>query len=81
MLKLEGHSFAVTVLGVSSLGLIVTGSQDKNLNFWNVGNGKLIKQVKEAHDDIIRQIAFVKDIGFLSASNDQTLKLWTFEGE
>lgn len=54
ILKLEGHSHAVTVLGVSSLDLIVTGSQDKNLNFWELSTGRKIKTIKDAHTDIIR---------------------------
>lgn len=79
--KFEGHSHAVTVLGVMHLDLLVTGSQDKNLNFFRISTGERIKQVREAHTDIIRQIAFIEDIGFLSASNDELLKLWTFDGD
>ncbi|EAR99792.1 phospholipase a2 activating protein, putative (macronuclear) [Tetrahymena thermophila SB210] len=79
--KFEGHSHAVTVLGVMHLDLLVTGSQDKNLNFFRISTGEKIRTVKEAHTDIIRQIAFIEDVGFLSASNDELLKLWTFDGD
>lgn len=34
-----------------------------------------------AHDDYIRDLKYVPDIGVLSASNDQTIKLWDFEGQ
>ena len=37
--------------------------------------------VKEAHKDIIREIVLVEDLGFLTVSNDQNMKLWTFEGD
>jgi len=66
---------------VESLDLIITGSQDKNLNLWELSTGRRTTIVKEAHTDVIRSLAFVEDLGFLSASNDETLKLWTFEGE
>lgn len=54
VLKLEGHSHAVSVLGVVQLDLIVTGSQDKCLNFWRLSTGELIRKIKDAHNDIIR---------------------------
>ena len=39
------------------------------------------KTIKQAHEDIIRQIALVEQVGFLTSSNDETIKLWTFDGE
>lgn len=35
---LEGHAFAVTVLALSNQ-MILTGSQDKNINIWDSMNG------------------------------------------
>ena len=37
--------------------------------------------VKEAHKDIIREIVLVEDLEFQTVSNDQNMKLWTFEGD
>lgn len=36
---------------------------------------------KDAHNDIIRELALVDEIGFLSGSNDMVVKLWTFDGD
>ena len=33
------------------------------------------------HDDIIRQIVEIPGLGFASCSNDQTVKVWTIEGD
>lgn len=38
--------------------------------------GKQIKTV-DAHGDIIREICDVTNIGYLTCSNDETLKLWS----
>ena len=51
---LPDHAYAVTVLALPN-ETYVTGSQDKNLNFWDK-NGKKISSVNNAHDDIIRSI-------------------------
>lgn len=51
------------------------------MNLWELSTGRRTTIIKQAHTDIIRQLALVEGLGFLSASNDETLKLWTFEGE
>jgi len=53
-LKLEGHSHAVAVLAVEPLDLIITGSQDKNVNLWELSTGRRTTIIKEAHKDVIR---------------------------
>lgn len=38
------------------------------------------KEIKNAHDDIIRQFSEVPGFGFASCSNDETVKLWSIDG-
>lgn len=77
---LKGHTHAVTVLAIGASNLIITGSQDGNINIWEASTGKLLKKKERAHSDIVREIALVPSIGFLTCSNDETVKLWTFDG-
>jgi phospholipase A-2-activating protein len=42
--------------------------------------GNLQKEIPNAHDDIIREIDEVPGVGFVSCSNDETVKLWTTDG-
>lgn len=75
---LDGHSHAVCVLTLPN-GITITGSQDKKIRLWHAG-----VQHKEwvGHEDIVRGFAEVPAInGFASVSNDETMKLWTLEGE
>ncbi|MCQ2820469.1 MAG: WD repeat PLAP family protein [archaeon] len=75
---LFGHSHAVSVLSLPG-DKYITGSQDKNLNFWD--KGKLIKTINNAHNDIIRSIILAPDgNSFYTTSNDQSIKQWSFNG-
>lgn len=38
------------------------------------------KEIPAAHDDIIRGLTEVPGLGFASCSNDETVKLWTTDG-
>ena len=58
---------------------VITGSQDKALNLWDLTNGKLVKKVAGAHEDIVREISLVEGLGVLTCSNDETVKIWTFD--
>jgi phospholipase A-2-activating protein len=73
---LPGHSHATAVLTLSN-GITITGSQDKKIRLWFKGN---LEKEYVAHEDIIRQFAEVPGIGFVSCSNDETVKLWTIDG-
>ena len=77
---LQGHAYAVTVLALPNQNY-VTGSQDKNLNFWDK-NGIKISTVSNAHNDIIRAI-IVSPSGesIFTTSNDQQVKEWSFTGQ
>ena len=77
---LPDHAYAVTVLALPN-ETYVTGSQDKNLNFWDK-NGKKISSVNNAHDDIIRSI-IISPTGesIFTTSNDEKVKEWSFTGQ
>ena len=77
---LQGHSYAVTVLALPNQNF-VTGSQDKNLNFWDK-NGNKISTVSNAHGDIIRAI-IISPSGesIFTTSNDMQVKEWSFSGQ
>lgn len=76
---LKGHSHAVCVLALGAMNRIITGSQDGNLNVWEASTGKLLKKKEKAHGDIIREIALVQGVGFVTCSNDETVRLWDFD--
>lgn len=77
LLTLSGHQHAVAVLVVNNC--VITGSQDKSLNLWELATGKLVKKFPNAHDDIIREIALIPELGILTCSNDETIKAWTLD--
>jgi phospholipase A-2-activating protein len=73
---LEGHSHATSVLTMAN-GITVTGSQDKKIRLWFKGS---LEKEYEGHGDIIRQFTEIPGIGFASCSNDEVVKLWTYDG-
>lgn len=40
-----------------------------------------MKSISNAHGNIIRSISLIENVGVLTASNDDTLKVWSFSGE
>lgn len=58
-------------------GTILTGAADKKIRIWY--DGQKVKEW-EAHGDIVRDFCLIKDIGFASCSNDETIKIWTYDG-
>ena len=74
---LDGHSGDVQVLSLPN-GIVITGSADKIIRLWY--KGKLEKKI-EGHSDIIRGFSEVPNVnGFVSCSNDKTVKLWQLDG-
>eukprot|EP01130_Rhizamoeba_saxonica_P009718 TRINITY_DN3965_c0_g2_i1.p1 TRINITY_DN3965_c0_g2~~TRINITY_DN3965_c0_g2_i1.p1 ORF type:complete len:728 (-),score=186.10 TRINITY_DN3965_c0_g2_i1:569-2752(-) len=74
---LSGHEAPVWgVIGLSD-GNIVSCSGDRTIRIWN---GSECVNVLTGHDDAVRSLTDVKGVGFLSSSNDGTLKLWTYDG-
>jgi phospholipase A-2-activating protein len=77
---LRGHGAAVWAVAVASAdgGDVVTGSADKTLRLWR--HGACVRTLT-GHSDCIRAVAVVPSLGFLSASNDATVRLWSGDGE
>ncbi|GMF10806.1 unnamed protein product [Phytophthora lilii] len=84
---LPGHENGVCVLGLPD-GSVVTGSTgqqvgnsvaDFKLRFWAKDTFALTKTLAD-HQGPIRQLALVPDIGFVSCSNDGSIKLRTLDG-
>ncbi|HEV8242467.1 MAG TPA: WD40 repeat domain-containing protein, partial [Nitrospirales bacterium] len=56
--------------------MLVSGSRDKTMKFWEVPSGKLLRTVK-AHSGWVRGVTFSPDGKILaSCSDDTTIKLW-----
>lgn len=69
-----------SVLGVLGLdtGDIITGTADKFIKVWR--NNAEVATIT-GHTDVVRAIVAFDQIGFLSTSNDGTVRLWSQTGE
>ncbi|KAI9905323.1 hypothetical protein PsorP6_013541 [Peronosclerospora sorghi] len=85
---LSGHENGVCVLSLPD-GSLVTGSTGKQvgnsvvdfkLRFWATKTFALTKTLSDHHGPI-RQLAVVRDVGFVSCSNDGSIKLRTYDGD
>ena len=75
---LGGHpEFLVAVCPLNN-DLVVTGGQDGSLHLWKY-NGQKVSEKIGAHQGLIRQIAVVEGGGFMTCSNDETVKVWDLE--
>lgn len=77
---LEGHTGSIIrVLWYPTGDTIVTAAEDKTIRKWDVETGKEIACVT-AHKRDIKDIQFDKDYTMLiTASKDQTAKLWAYD--
>lgn len=73
---LDAGAHAVTI-AVLPTGEVVTGSQDRSLRVFR--GTDCVHKVDEAHGDIIRAIS-ASSTHLISASNDNSLKMWSFDG-
>lgn len=74
--SLDAGAHAVTI-GVLPTGEIVTGSQDRTLRVFR--GEECTHTVPNAHEDIIRSIS-VSSTHLISGSNDNLIKMWSFDG-
>jgi WD40 repeat protein/tRNA A-37 threonylcarbamoyl transferase component Bud32 len=74
---LNGHTHMVVCVAVTRDGkTVASGSWDRTVKLWNVGDGKELRTLKR-HGGVVRALAFTPDGKTLaSASADQTIKLW-----
>jgi phospholipase A-2-activating protein len=70
-------AYAVTVAWAGEI--LVTGSQDKSLKWWD--GSTMVHEIKNAHDDIIRSIRVSPGNVILTASNDGLVKMWSMDGQ
>eukprot|EP00191_Tetraselmis_sp_GSL018_P010623 CAMPEP_0177617532 /NCGR_PEP_ID=MMETSP0419_2-20121207/24957_1 /TAXON_ID=582737 /ORGANISM="Tetraselmis sp., Strain GSL018" /LENGTH=392 /DNA_ID=CAMNT_0019116099 /DNA_START=165 /DNA_END=1341 /DNA_ORIENTATION=- len=75
---LEGHEGPVLCCIVLTGGDILSGSGDATIRRWN--GGRCVATLR-GHTDTVRGLAEFPNLGFVSASHDQTLKVWTYGGE
>jgi len=76
---LKGHETALwAVLPLDELeGQTLTASGDRTIKLWN---GEACAHTYTGHTDVVRALAWVSGVGFLSASNDGTVRLWELGG-
>ena len=74
---LMGHAAAVRDVAFSPSGeILVSGSGDGELRFWDVKTGETLNTVA-AHDEQVKKVAFSPSgKTVVSASSDQTLRFW-----
>ncbi|MEH2047023.1 serine/threonine-protein kinase [Nostoc sp.] len=62
VLTLKGHSSMVHAIAISPNGqFIASGSNDKTIKLWQVGNGKLVRQLgrwSSSHSSMVHSVAF-----------------------
>lgn len=56
----------------------LTASADRTIKLWE--QHKEINRF-HGHNDAVRGLALVQDIGFASCSNDSEIRVWTFQGD
>ena len=74
---LEGHTAWVNGVALTADGrFVVSGSEDKTLNVWDLDTGQVIRTL-EGHAEGVNGVAVTVDGRFaVSASRDETLKVW-----
>jgi len=77
---LEGHEAAVwCVLPLDDgQNSSLTASADKTVKLWRGGE---CEHTYRGHEDAVRYLAMLPNVGFLSSSNDGTVRLWEFGGD
>lgn len=77
---LAGHSNSVWSVAITPDGQILTsGSEDKTIKIWSLGDGKLLRTLA-GHADTVRAIAISSDGQTLvSGSSDKTIKIWRLD--
>ena len=56
---------------------ILTASGDRTIKLWA---GEACEHTYTGHADVVRSLAIASGVGFLSASNDGTVRLWELGG-
>ncbi|CAG8635707.1 7248_t:CDS:10, partial [Paraglomus occultum] len=75
---LKGHEAAVWAVLAISDQIIITGSADKTIVRWDDG---VRTNTFYGHTDCVRSLAEIKGMGFVSCSNDGSLRIWNLDGQ
>ena len=72
--ELKGHTGCINSVGISSDGMqILSGSDDKSVQVWDVSKGRELK----GHNRIVTLIAFSSDgMWIVSGSSDNSVRVW-----
>ncbi|KAJ3281630.1 hypothetical protein HK104_011360 [Borealophlyctis nickersoniae] len=72
------HEHSVwAVLSVEN-DVVLTGSADRTIKLWKAGKNT---HTYTGHTDAVRSLALYPGLGFVSCSNDCTVRVWTLAGE
>ncbi|MBR9801502.1 protein kinase [bacterium] len=73
-----GPHGAVAATDINPTGeVVVTGSWDHSLKFWDVASGKTIRKISQAHDGYINSVAYSHDGQFIvTGGDDGYARLW-----
>jgi WD40 repeat protein len=78
VVTLAGHTNYVRCVAVVPDGRVITGSADRTVKVWRDG---ACERTIQAHADSVRAMAVLPGgARFVSASDDETAKLWTLDG-
>ena len=79
---LSGHgNFVYTIKLIDEINnIIVSGSADQSLRFWDVDSCKLNKTILAAHSSYISSIELIDNNTFASVGYDKAIKLWNLTG-
>ncbi|KAJ3052219.1 hypothetical protein HK097_006687 [Rhizophlyctis rosea] len=73
------HDVVLTGMDILSvINVDILGSADKTIKLWR--EGKEI-HTYTGHTDAVRGLALYEGVGFVSCSNDSTIRLWSFNGD
>jgi len=74
-----GHDGHITCIIKLSNDVICSGSTDKFIKFWNIGNGEFNSVYSFiAHEKNIICLKKINDDMFCSGSDDNKIKIWKF---
>ncbi len=71
--RLNNHQWDVSAIAIKD-GKIYTGSDDYSIKVWDLKSGKLLRNLKSAHEGTINALTIYKD-KLISASDDKTIKV------
>jgi WD40 repeat protein len=73
---LEGHSYSVNSVAISSdNSKIVSGSDDNTIKVWDIDTGRLLNTL-ESHSSGVRSVVITSDNTKIVSGGDKTIEVW-----